>query len=135
MAKCKVQLNNIQVILLKCEIGISDFAFKLHDYYQGRSANGAPDIKELVNYINDDIIPNYFGDNFKPQDAVDFLDTAFQSGVVNGNALSEALCEMFGSIASSNPHGISNPDYIKKSSLVIDLVERMAQDRFFEERK
>jgi hypothetical protein len=129
MARCIVQLDSTQKLLLKGELQTSDFAFKLHDYYQGRSAEGAPDIKELAHYINDEIIPAYFKDTFSPQDAVNFLDTDHQEGVVNVNALTEALSSMLGTRAAANPQGLPNPDYVKKSSLVVDLVEQLAKDK------
>ncbi len=128
MAKCTVQLNSTQVLLLKGEFGISDFAFKLYDYYQGRITE-QPDIKELAHYIHNEVIPHYFNNKFIAQNTVNFLDTNFQSGVVNVNALIEALSAMFGRVAASNSQGLLNPDYVKKPGLVVNLVEQMAKDR------
>lgn len=85
-------------------------------------------MSEIVNYLASNI-PGYFGASFKPQDAVDFLDTAFQSGVANSAALEESLNAVIGTIAGSNPQGLPNPDYVRKRSLIIDAVEKLAKDR------
>lgn len=128
MAKCIVQLNSAQAIEIKRKLLTSKFAFKLHDYYQGVS-NEYPPVSELAEYINDKVIPVFFKGAFKPQDAVDFLDTEYQSGLVNSRALGSGLEEMLGARGAHNPQGLPNPDYVKKPGLVMDLAEQTAKDR------
>lgn len=117
MAKCSISLNTTQALTLIEELAWSEFKGLLEDYYQGH-AEAAPDLSVLIRSVNDQLIPEFFTNGFKPQDLLDFL-----SDPINGGALQVAVQNMFLETARVNTTAIETPDYASPLySIMGDLV-------------
>jgi len=124
MARCIVELNNTQKALLRGDLALSEFAFELSDYYQGKSED-YPDISVLAHFLNDEIIPSYFrGYEYNPEQLVSFLNDSR-----NVAKLTEAIGSMLGSIDMSNPKGLDEPPYSLDPGLILKGLREDAQNR------
>jgi hypothetical protein len=130
MAESSIQLNASQKKEIEEKLLASDFTQRLHDYYNGLNPY-EPYIDDIIRYIYFELIVPYFDDIiFMPQDAVDFIDTRFQSGLINSLAMNCSINNMIGEIAADNPEDRTNPAYVKKPSVIIDELEKFAVDKY-----
>ena len=114
MAKCSIILNSSQSALLTNELLFSEFSDLLYDYYQGLGS--APDISLLVRHVNDKIVPGFF-DNYTLQDLIDFLEDGTNQGRVMGG-----IGNLIAVNRESNLKNLTDPEYIKRQSRIIDLL-------------